>query len=100
MNVDGKSYYVYMLAKGRNSTFYTGFTENLIRRVWEHKNELADGFTKKHDIKMLVYYEVHYNYEAALSREKRLKKWNRTWKMRLIEEMNPHWNDLYESITL
>ncbi len=93
-----EQYYVYILAKGRNSTFYTGFTENLAKRVYEHKNELADGFTKKCDVKMLVYYEVYNDYETALNREKRLKKWNRPWKMRLIEEMNLNWEDLYEKI--
>ena len=93
-----KQYYVYILAKNRNSTFYTGFTEVLPKRVYEHKNELADGFTKKYGVKTLVYYEVHNDYETALTREKRLKKWNRPWKMRLIEEMNPNWEDLYEKI--
>lgn len=93
-----KQYFVYILAKGRNSTFYTGFTENLVKRVWEHKNECADGFTKEHDVKMLVYYEIFDDYELALKREKRLKKWNRPWKMRVIEEMNPKWEDLYEGI--
>lgn len=94
-----QQYYVYILAKGRNSTFYTGFTENLVKRVYEHKNELADGFTKKYGVKELVYYEIHNDYETALNREKRLKKWNRPWKMRLIEDMNPNWQDLYEQIT-
>ena len=93
-----KSYYVYILAKARNSTFYIGFTENLVKRVWEHKNEVADGFTKKYDIKTLVYYEVFDNYDAALTREKQLKKWRRLSKMQLIETMNPKWDDLYERI--
>jgi putative endonuclease len=70
----------------------------LAKRTWEHKNELAESFTKKHGIKTLVYYEVFDDYEAALKREKRLKKWNRLWKMRVIEEMNPKWEDLYEQI--
>ena len=93
-----KQYYVYILAKGRNSTFYTGFTENLVKRIWEHKNELADGFTKKYDVKTLVYYEVFDSYESALFREKQLKKWRRDSKMKLIESINPDWNDLYERI--
>lgn len=93
------AFYVYILAKGRNSTFYTGFTSNLIKRIWEHKNELADGFTKRYDIKTLVYYEVHDDYNAALKREKQIKKWNRAWKMRLIEEKNTEWKDLYKTIT-
>lgn len=94
-----KQYYVYIMAKGRNSTFYTGFTENLAKRVYEHKNELADGFTKKYGIKTLVYYEICNNYEGALFREKQLKKWRRQSKMKLIEEMNPNWEDLYKEIT-
>lgn len=94
-----KQYYVYILAKARNSTFYIGFTENLVKRVHKHKNELADGFTKKYGIKTLVYYEVHSDYEEALKREKQLKKWERPWKMRIIEELNPEWQDLYEEIS-
>lgn len=93
------AFYVYILAKGRNSTFYTGFTSNLVKRTWEHKNELADGFTKRYDIKTLVYYEVHEDYDAALKREKQLKKWRRQSKMKLIESMNPKWLDLYDSIS-
>jgi putative endonuclease len=93
-----KIFYVYILAKGRNSTFYVGVTSDLVKRVWEHKNEVADGFTKEHHIKTLVYYEIHDNAEQAILREKRLKKWNRTWKMRIIEQMNPDWTDLYEGL--
>ena len=93
-----KKFYVYILAKARNSTFYVGVTSNLPKRIWEHKNEVADGFTKKHNIKFLVHYEAFDDAENAIRREKRLKKWNRTWKMRLIEETNPDWNDLYEQI--
>lgn len=93
-----KRFYVYILAKGRNSTFYTGFAADLAQRVFAHKNELADGFTKKYNFKNLVYYEVHNDREAALKREKQIKKWHRTWKMRLIEEMNPDWKDLYERV--
>ena len=78
--------------------FYTGFTKNLLKRIWEHKNGIADGFTKKYNIKTLVYYEVFDDYEAALGREKQLKKWRRSSKMKLIETMNPKWNDLYEKI--
>ncbi len=93
-----KKFYVYIMARARNSTFYVGVTTELPQRTWQHKNETFDGFTKKHDIKMLVYYEIHDNAESAIKREKRLKKWNRTWKMRLIEQMNPEWKDLYEQI--
>ena len=93
-----KQYYVYILAKARNSTFYVGTTSDLKKRIWEHKIDAADGFTKKHQIKNLVYYETFSDPENAIIREKRLKKWNRTWKMRAIEEMNPDWKDLYEEI--
>jgi putative endonuclease len=93
-----KKFYVYIMAKGRNSTFYVGVTSELAKRGWEHKNGVAGGFTKKYGIKNLVYYEIHANAESAIKREKRLKKWNRTWKMRIIEEMNPEWKDLYETI--
>ena len=93
-----KQFYVYIMARGRNSTFYVGITSDLPKRVWEHKNKAADGFTKKYDIAHLVYYETYDDAENAIRREKRLKKWNRTWKMRVIEEMNPEWNDLYETI--
>lgn len=93
-----KQFYVYILTKKRNSTFYVGMTSNLPKRIWEHKNEVAEGFTKEHNIKMLVYYEVFDNAEHAIKREKRLKKWNRSWKMKVIEEMNPEWKDLYNDI--
>jgi putative endonuclease len=93
-----KKFYVYIMAKGRNSTFYTGVTSDLPKRIWEHKNEVAEGFTKEHGIKTLVYYEIFDDAENAIKREKRLKKWNRPWKMRVIEEMNPEWKDLYETI--
>lgn len=94
-----KQYYVYILAKQRNSTFYVGITSDLPKRIYEHKNDLTDGFTKKYGIHKLVYFEIHGDPENAIKREKRLKKWNRPWKMRLIEEMNPDWNDLYDQIS-
>jgi len=95
-----KMFYVYILAKARNSTFYVGVTSDLAKRVWQHRNGVADGFTQKYGIKTLVYYEVFSDPENAILREKRLKKWNRTWKMRLIEKMNPEWTDLYDDICL
>lgn len=95
-----KMFYVYILAKARNSTFYVGVTSDLAKRVWQHRNGVADGFTQKYGIKTLVYYEVFSDPENAILREKRLKKWNRTWKMRLIEKMNPEWKDLYDDICL
>ena len=86
------------MAKERNSTFYVGITSDLSKRIWEHKNEVADGFTKKYGIKNLVYYEIFDDPENAKKQKKRLKKWNRAWKLRLIEENNPDWEDLYDSI--
>jgi len=87
-------FYVYILAKARNSTFYVGVTSDLIKRMWEHKNNINCNFTTKHGVKTLVYYEVFQDAETAILREKRLKKYNRIWKMRLIEAMNPEWKDL------
>jgi putative endonuclease len=89
---------VYILASQRNGTLYTGVTSDLVQRVWQHKNDSVDGFTKKYGVRTLVYYELHDDMENAIIREKRLKKWNRAWKLRLIEEKNPEWNDLYASI--
>ena len=91
-------YFVYILASRRNGTLYIGVTNNLIRRVYEHKNELMPSFTEKYGIHTLVYYEVTENIESAIVREKRLKKWNRDWKIQLIEKKNPQWNDLYDEI--
>jgi len=93
-----KQFYVYILATKNNGTFYVGVTSDLVRRVWQHKNEVVEGFTKKHAIKTLVYYEVFGDAETAIKREKRLKRWSRASKMKAIEEMNPEWNDLYETI--
>jgi putative endonuclease len=92
------TYYVYMLSSQRNGTLYVGMTTNLIKRVYEHKNELADGFTKKHNIKNLVYFENYSDLSEARYRENRLKRWNRPWKMGLIEKDNPQWRDLYDEI--
>ena len=91
-------YYVYILASKRNGTLYIGATNNLVRRVWEHKNDVVEGFTRKYGVHQLVWYEVADTPDAAITREKQLKKWNRAWKLRLIEEKNPHWNDLYQGI--
>jgi len=89
---------VYILASKRNGTLYTGVTSDLVKRVYEHKNGLADGFTKKYKVHHLVYFELHEDMYAAISREKQIKKWNRAWKLDLIEKSNPEWKDLYESI--
>lgn len=90
-----KTYYVYIIASKRNGTLYVGFTSNLIRRIYQHKHNLVDGFTKKYEIHSLVYYEETNNVNSALRREKQLKKWNRKWKLDLIEKDNPDWIDLY-----
>jgi putative endonuclease len=89
---------VYILASKRNGTLYTGVTSDLIKRVYEHKNGLADGFTKKYNLHDLVYFELHEEMLAAITREKQIKKWSRRWKLQLIEEHNPGWKDLYDSI--
>jgi putative endonuclease len=89
---------VYLLANQRNGTLYIGVTSDLVQRVWQHRNHQADGFTKQHDITRLVWFELHDSMESAITREKQLKKWNRAWKVRLIEERNPYWNDLFDEI--
>ena len=89
---------VYILASQRNGTLYVGVTSNLVRRVWEHKNDLADGFTKKYGVHTLVWYEVHPTMDSAITREKRLKEWKRNWKLDLIEGVNPMWDDLYDEL--
>ena len=89
---------VYMLASRRNGTLYIGVTSDLVKRVWQHKNDLVEGFTNRHAVHTLIWYELHETMESAIVREKQLKKWNRAWKLRLIEESNPEWQDLYETI--
>lgn len=93
-----KQFYVYILASGINGTFYVGVTSDLVKRVWQHKNEVVESFTKKYGVKTLVYYEVFADAENAIRREKRLKKWSRESKLQAIEEMNPEWRDLYEGL--
>ena len=93
--MDGSQYFVYILASKRNSTLYIGMTSNLTKRVYEHKNDLVGGFTKKYNIHNLVYYEMTDDMGSALTREKQLKKWRRSWKIALIEKQNPGWKDLY-----
>lgn len=90
---------VYILASERNGTLYIGVTSDLIARVWQHKNNVADGFTKKYIVHCLVWYEMHENRESAITREKALKYWHRTWKIRIIDQMNPDWLDLYDQLT-
>ena len=89
---------VYLLTSRRNGTLYTGVTSNLIQRVWQHKNNLVDGFTKKYGVHTLVWFEVHEKMTLAIEREKALKEWRRDWKIELIESVNPQWRDLYEDI--
>ena len=86
------------MASRPNGTLYTGFSSNLVQRVWNHKNNMVEGFTEKYNVKHLVYYEVHESAESAITREKQIKKWRRKWKLRLIEEQNPQWEDLYSKI--
>jgi putative endonuclease len=91
-----KHFYVYMLASQRNGTLYIGMTSNWQRRITEHKEHLRKGFTETYDVTKLVYIERHETFDVAVTREKQLKTWQRKWKMRLIEEMNPDWEDLTE----
>lgn len=94
-----ENFFIYILASKRRGTLYIGVTSNLIKRVYEHKNGLVDGFTKKFRVHRLVYYEIAADPETALLREKQMKKWNRVWKLKLIEEQNPEWADLYDTLT-
>ena len=93
-----KQAYVYILASKRNGTLYIGVTSDLIKRIYEHKHDLVDGFTKRHRVHDLVYFEAHEDVQQAITREKQMKKWNRNWKLRLIEKTNPTWRDLYDEI--
>ena len=89
---------VYLLATYKQGTLYVGVTSDLVKRVWQHKNDLADGFTKRYGVHSLVWYELHATMESAIQREKAIKKWRRAWKVALIEATNPGWTDLYLSI--
>ncbi len=89
---------VYILASKQNGTLYVGVTSDLVKRVWEHKNHVVDGFSKKYQIDLLVWYEVHENMRSAIEREKRIKDWRRKWKLELIEKANPEWVDLYGTL--
>jgi len=90
-----KLYFVYILANKRYGTLYTGVTGDITGRIYEHKNHLLPGFTSRYGVDMLVWYEAHANVHAAIEREKKIKRWNRDWKIQLIEKMNPDWEDLY-----
>jgi putative endonuclease len=90
--------YVYIMASARNGTLYIGVTSNLVKRVYEHRTDADDGFTRKYGCKMLVWFEVHDRIDAAIMREKQMKEWRRAWKLREIEATNPDWNDLFPSL--
>lgn len=89
---------VYILASERNGTLYTGVTSDLVARTWQHREHVVDGFTRKYDVTILVWYELHGTMDSAILREKQIKAWKREWKIRLIEEKNPYWNDLWPEI--
>jgi putative endonuclease len=93
-----RSYWVYILASRPRGTLYVGMTNDLVRRIYEHREGLAEGFTKEHGVKMLVYYEQHATAISAIQREKNIKHWSRKWKIDLIRSMNPGWRDLWEEI--
>jgi len=94
----GRQYYVYILASHAYGTLYVGVTNDLVRRAWEHRNNAAEGFTREHGVHRLVWYEVHEDIYEAITREKRIKKWNRDWKVNLIQSKNPAWDDLFDAI--
>jgi len=89
---------VYILASQRNGTLYVGVTSDLVKRIWEHKNDVSDGFTKKYNVHLLAYFEQCEDMTAAITSEKQIKKWNRVWKIELIESFNPEWRDLWADI--
>jgi putative endonuclease len=93
------AYYVYLLASKKHGTLYLGVTNDLVRRVYEHRTKVVPGFTARYDVDKLVWFEIHHTAAAAITREKELKKWRRDWKIRLIEEQNPEWVDLYPTIS-
>ena len=88
----------YILASKKHGTLYVGVTSDLVKRVWEHRKDLVDGFTSRYGVHSLVWYEVHDSMESAITREKRLKSWRRAWKVELIEKENPQWVDLYDQV--
>ena len=89
---------VYILASGKNGTLYVGVTSDLIKRIWQHKNDVVPSFTERYQVHDLVWYEMHATMESAIQREKALKDWNRVWKVRLINKTNPEWKDLYQDL--
>ena len=93
-----RSYYVYMLASGMRGTLYIGVTNDLLRRVHEHKTDAVDGFTKQYGVKQLVWFDATPDIETAIAQEKRMKRWRRQWKIELVEKANPDWRDLYDDL--
>jgi putative endonuclease len=93
-----KSPFVYIMASKRNGTLYTGASSDLVQRVWQHRQGLGDGFTSRHGVSRLVYFEAHGDMHAAITRERQIKEWKRRWKVELVEAMNPEWRDLWETI--
>ena len=89
---------VYILSSDRNGTLYTGVTSDLVARTWQHREHVVDGFTKRHGVGLLVWYELHHTMDSAILREKRIKKWNRAWKLQLVQSANPQWQDLWPII--
>ena len=89
---------LYILASKRNGTLYIGITSNLIQRIWQHRNNHVEGFSQRYNVHQLVYFELHQNMQQAIVREKKVKKWNRKWKLKLIEKDNPEWADLWNQI--
>lgn len=93
-----KQYYAYLITNKPYGTLYVGVTSNLVQRIFQHRNDFVEGFSKQHDLHRLVWFEVHGDVMAAIAREKQIKKWRRDWKINLIQKTNPQWNDLYDSI--
>jgi putative endonuclease len=93
------AFFVYILASKPNGTLYIGMTDDLVKRVWQHRNDFIPGFTQRYGVKMLVWYESYESRESAFMRERRLKKWNRAWKLALIEQENPSWQDLWTELS-
>jgi putative endonuclease len=93
------AFFVYIVASKRNGTLYIGMTDDLLKRAWQHRYGVIPGFTRDHSVKSLVWYEAHESREAAIVRERQMKKWNRAWKLELIESRNPDWRDLGEELT-
>jgi putative endonuclease len=92
------AFFVYILANKRNGTLYVGMTDDLAKRIWQHRNNIISGFAQRYDVKILVWYEMHESRESAFVRERQIKKWNRAWKLDLIEKANPSWRDLWDEL--